>query len=97
LTYTGPFTDGPPTPFKLTTTTYTIVIPTRGPNGVVEPQTYTIIGVPLGDSNSQLPGTTTTVTGILSTLTVTNTRALPAVTVTAQCQVRLFSMFVLYE
>ena len=47
LTYTGPFNDGFFFPFTFTTTTYTTIIPTRGADGVIDSQTYTIIGIPV--------------------------------------------------
>jgi hypothetical protein len=101
LTYRGPFDRIVPTPLT-TTTAYTVVIPNRCQNGELEARTYTIIGALLGESSSQLPGSTRIVTAGPSTVTVTSTKASPAVTVTAQCpsipvssdntQVRLFQI-----
>jgi hypothetical protein len=46
LTYNGPLDGSFFAPFKFTTTTFTTVIPTRGADGVIDSQTYTIIGAP---------------------------------------------------
>lgn len=54
-TYKGPAPGQPTSPFVLEpTTTYKIVVPTRESYGGSGPQTYTIIGPPLGEPSQCL-------------------------------------------
>lgn len=47
LTYNGPFPPGPFSAFEVSVTTYTVVVPTEGPGGEIQSQTYTFIASPI--------------------------------------------------
>jgi hypothetical protein len=49
LTYTGPFSAGPLMPFQVSLSTYTVVVPTEGPGGVIQSRTLTYIASPIVD------------------------------------------------
>jgi hypothetical protein len=85
LTYTGPLDGGFFSPFTFTTTTYTTALPTQGADGVIDSQTYIIMGIPV-DTPISLPAVVTTaVTSVPDPFPVSTTPNSPGTTGSQVC------------